>query len=71
MNPNDYPKIQVRVSEVEKKRFQILKDAGFSAREIIEIVFDKCFIESITVMDKKTREPVQIPPNILIKRKDY
>lgn len=65
---NKYCTIYVRVSQSEFKKFKYLRENGFSAREVLEIVIGKCTEYPIPLISKTTREPVQIPKNILSKK---
>ena len=69
MRQNDHCRIYMRVSPAEFERFKHLKENGYSAREILEIVSEKCFQSPIIIYSKKTREPLLIPSNILSKKR--
>jgi hypothetical protein len=59
----------MRVSPAEFERFKLFKENGYSAREILEIVSEKCFESPIIIYSKKTREPLVIPSNIISKKR--
>lgn len=69
MRQNDHCRIYMRVSPAEFERFKIFKENGYSAREILEIINEKCSESPIIIYSKKTREPLQIPSNILSKKR--
>lgn len=69
MRQNDHCRIYLRVSPAEYKKFKVFKENGYSAREILEIVSEKCFESPITIYSKKTREPLLIPSNIISKKR--
>lgn len=63
-----YPMIGFRVNQTEFNRFKALKDAGYSAREVLEIIFEKATNSTITVLDKKNGKPVKFPSNLISKK---
>ena len=65
MAQDQYPTIRIRVSPSEYKRFQLLRENGYSAREILEKISPN---SPINIISKKTGEPIQIPPNIICKK---
>jgi hypothetical protein len=69
MASDKYCRIYLRVSPAELERFKILSENGYSARETLEIISQKCTAYPITVFSKTTGEPILIPPNILSKKR--
>ena len=66
MAQNDYPVIHIRTNHSEYKKFQFLKEHGYSAREVLELTRIEI---PLTVKSKITDKPIEIPANILSKRK--
>ena len=71
MGQKDYPVIHLRTNHSEYKKFKMLQEHGYSNREVLEIALNSGCEENITVISKKTREPIKFPRNILSKRKSY
>ena len=70
MASNEHPRINVRINHAEDKRFKLLKDHGYSAREVLELALNTKGCESIiTVVSKTNGEPIQFPRSILCIRK--
>lgn len=59
-------RLYLRVSPGELKKFKFFQENGYSAREIFENIQKEI---PVTIVSKKTGEPLQIPPNILSKRR--
>ena len=69
--PDNYKKIQLRVSIYEWRRFKEFQDKGLSAREVIEhssCPCEKCKGINIIVFNKIDGEPIEIPRGILTKK---
>jgi group I intron endonuclease len=62
-----YPRIDLRVSHYEYRKFKKLKDHGYSAREVLEITLESEL--PITLHSKTTGEPIHINEPILSLRK--
>lgn len=71
MAHDNYPVIHLRTNHAEYKKFKLLQEHGYSNREVLEIALNSGCEEIITVISKKTREPIKFPRSILSKRKGY
>lgn len=62
-----YRKIQLRVSEYEWTKFKELKDKGFSARAVIEIITQTCTpcTDTEILVFNKNNQAVKIKKKIL------
>lgn len=64
-----YKKLQCRVAPYEWDRFKELELKGIGVREVFEALCDKCSNMKIYAFNRKTGNEVEIPSNILSKRK--
>lgn len=66
MASDNRPRINVRINYAEEKNFKLLKDHGYSAREVLELALNTKGCENIiTIPSKINGEPIQFPRNIL------
>lgn len=66
----NHPRINVRIRPPEDEKFKLLKEHGYSAREVLELALNTNSCEkTITVVSKKNGEPIQFPRSILCIRK--
>jgi hypothetical protein len=69
MGYTEYPRINIRINQSELKKFKLLKDHGFSAREVLVLALNNPCEDVITVTSKINGLPIQFPRNILSQRK--
>lgn len=68
MAQNDYPVIHIRTNHSEYKKFQFLKEHGYSVREVLELTRIEM---PLFVVSRTTNEKIEIPANIISKRKKH
>lgn len=62
-----YKKLQCKVASYEWDRFKDLESKGVTVRDVFEAFCDKC--NGIKILIFKDGVPIEIPSNILSKRK--
>ncbi len=66
---SNYHTILCRVSAFEKKKFKELEEQGITTRQVLEILCDRCNGMKLYAFDRKTGNQVELPSNLLSKRK--